>query len=172
MLSGKSGFLIWALLYCWRESRMWSLAVLCCNQSVPDTEAKMVSWLIYYIQFQILLEAVEQSGENIFQEVPVAMCNLLYRSCRVTPLSSSEHDFLSWYFMRQFVEVIHARMEGRVGGTCSALHWSSKRLWTDCGEEGDVLIGNRCCHYVCLLLRFILFRLYFHQIINVHLEFI
>lgn len=47
--------------------------------------------LVYGFSFQRLLEAAEQSSEDIFNGLQVVICNLPNNTCRISELSNSEH---------------------------------------------------------------------------------
>lgn len=56
--------------------------------------AMMFLCFLYYVPFQGLLEALEQSGDDIFEGVHSVMCNPPYNTRRIMELSNSKHNWI------------------------------------------------------------------------------
>lgn len=61
--------------------------------------------MVSKVQLQRLLEAVNQSSEDIIEGVHVVLCDTPYSTRRIAVLPNSEHDRLSLQDMSHFVEV-------------------------------------------------------------------
>lgn len=82
--------------------------------------------MVYNVRFQKLLEAVEQSGNDISKGVDAVICLSLYKTFRIAELSYSEHDRLGIKDISQFVELLSDLMVLACMSTCFASYCSSK----------------------------------------------
>lgn len=89
--------------------------------------AMKVMWLVCNFTFLRLLEAVEQLGGNIFDEVQALICDPPYNPCLNAELSGLECDRLSLQDISQFVELLSAMMFMGAPGHlfCSALQFKT-----------------------------------------------
>lgn len=110
----------------------------------------MSACMVYEVLFQRLLEAVEQTGEDISEGVHAAICDLLYNIRRTAELPNWERDRLSVQDMSHSVELLSALLGlGVHGHMCfSAL---PVKTWYDLlrGEVEEVVkhgeVRKACC---------------------------
>lgn len=82
------------------------------NESYEVLKQTMKSvFLVYNVQVQALLEAVEHYGESMLERVETIVCSPPYNLGRTSAPSNAKHDFLSVQDMTQFVEVLTALIE-------------------------------------------------------------
>lgn len=65
-----------------------------------------LSCLVYDVPFHGVLEAANESGEDIRKSLQALICNPLYNTSRIRELSNSEHDWQGSHDMRRFVEFL------------------------------------------------------------------
>lgn len=84
-------------------------------------------YMVYDVPIQWLPEAMEQSGEDIFEKIQAVVYDPPYINRRIFKLSNLEHDRLGLEDISHFVAIILAERDAERLGTCYSPLRSLKR---------------------------------------------